>query len=581
MLTPEILADYLDGLMPAERRAALEAACAEEPDAFRELADQVQLDAALRVVFDARENHERVKRSILAVVGGASHGEMKSRVILATHPSEKIARFPVRRIAAWAGLAAAACIALLLWFTADSRVAHLVGAAGNVAVMRDGREMLPWKNFPLRGGDDLRVNDRATLTYSDGTRLDLAPNSHLKIVSASHAPLADSSKRLLLNDGEISAEISKQPPSHPFVIETPHAQLTVVGTRFSLRTDSEKTRLDVTEGAVRFNGGGGEVLVRAGEFAVAAPGVVPRVASSRRQGNKRDPWQWPFSPASPWNRPLGDGAHFEPVDFPNAQVPSFPIGIRWRTILVAEPPVRTRPVFLDGKHVADFSLPRHIEEKRFDDDVLCVVDSQRQAAAELSRLTPGPQEGIAVRRFVKVDVRGSGVAPDGAGLGEYGGAAMAGVVRRGELAAGVRHAIAIAFNRAALNRAGADGRPFVWPASAASPDASAKFSGRGNVFIGSLLAIPPGVDITKLGFGDSGPAFELARALQDYGAYVVANCEWQRMHFYISDNEAPKEALDFALERLASELRVVTNNTPQTPGGGGKPRREPAPDIVE
>ena len=39
--------------------------------------------------------------------------------------------------------------------------------------------------------------------------------------------------------------------------------------------------------------------------------------------------------------------------------------------------------------------------------------------------------------------------------------------------------------------------------------------------MGSLLAIPPDIDITQIGVGSSGPAFEIARALQDYGAYIV------------------------------------------------------------
>jgi len=35
-----------------------------------------------------------------------------------------------------------------------------------------------------------------------------------------------------------------------------------------------------------------------------------------------------------------------------------------------------------------------------------------------------------------------------------------------------------------------------------------------------------------------------------------------------------------ALNRLVPLLQVVRNNTPQTPGGGGTPRREPAPELV-
>jgi len=35
-----------------------------------------------------------------------------------------------------------------------------------------------------------------------------------------------------------------------------------------------------------------------------------------------------------------------------------------------------------------------------------------------------------------------------------------------------------------------------------------------------------------------------------------------------------------AFNRLVPLLQVVVNNTPETPGGGGTPRRTPAPELV-
>jgi hypothetical protein len=184
---------------------------------------------------------------------------------------------------------------------------------------------------------------------------------------------------------------------------------------------------------------------------------------------------------------------------------------------------------------------------------------------------------VTVQKIQTIDLQSSGFAPDGNGLARHGGSGFGGALRRGELREGIHHALAIAYNRSGLNQRGPGGKPFVWPASQLDPTASAQLSATGNVYVGSLLAIPPDVDIAQLGFGKEGPAFELARVLQDYGAYVVESCDTQWMNFYSTDADLSAEKVVPMLERLARELQVVTNNTPATPGGGGKRRGTAAP----
>jgi hypothetical protein len=139
--------------------------------------------------------------------------------------------------------------------------------------------------------------------------------------------------------------------------------------------------------------------------------------------------------------------------------------------------------------------------------------------------------------------------------------------------------LAISFNRTELNQRAPSGKAFIWPATAIDPEASAQFGTTGNVFVGSLLAIPPDIDITQLDFGKTGPAVELARALQDYGAYVIESCDSQWMNFYISDGDFSAEQLRPILQRLGSKLQVVANNTLATPGGGGKAHRATVPQL--
>jgi hypothetical protein len=99
----------------------------------------------------------------------------------------------------------------------------------------------------------------------------------------------------------------------------------------------------------------------------------------------------------------------------------------------------------------------------------------------------------------------------------------------------------------------------------------------GNLQPGALLALPPSVDIARLGLSASG--CELAHALQDYGVYLT-QIGGEPFSLFAEDGGLPPAAeLDAALNRLLPLLQMVTNNTPETSGGGGAPRRPPAPMI--
>ena len=83
------------------------------------------------------------------------------------------------------------------------------------------------------------------------------------------------------------------------------------------------------------------------------------------------------------------------------------------------------------------------------------------------------------------------------------------------------------------------------------------------------------MDIRKLA-GDSGAGYEIARAMQDYGVYVTGTIGFP--FALLTDSSLPNSpSIDALLNQLVPLLRVVSNNTPQTPGGGGEPRRPSAP----
>ena len=99
--------------------------------------------------------------------------------------------------------------------------------------------------------------------------------------------------------------------------------------------------------------------------------------------------------------------------------------------------------------------------------------------------------------------------------------------------------------------------------------------------MGSLLAIPPSVDLATIGIASSGPAFEVAKALQNYGAYVT-DAAGANLVFYVEPSARGEVPDDFEsqLAKAVAFLRVVANNGPRSVGGGGSPRRPLAPPLV-
>ncbi|HVE40580.1 MAG TPA: FecR domain-containing protein [Planctomycetota bacterium] len=128
----------------------------------------------------------------------------------------------------------------------------------------------------LRAGDALETAGAAALSfrYPDGTLIEAQPDTSLADASSDGRP----GKTLRLSRGSIAAQVATQPPGTPFVIQTPQATATVVGTALSLSVTPTATRLDVREGRVRLSrkSDNKSADVAAGQFAVAGPGAEPR-----------------------------------------------------------------------------------------------------------------------------------------------------------------------------------------------------------------------------------------------------------------------------------------------------------------
>lgn len=208
----DLIRKHLHGLATAEELRELDALLASSPEAADAYARASRLDLGLR-------RHYRVESAVTSI------------------------RHQVRR-GRWRRLALIAA-ALLLCAIPLVRFAF-------------PREPLAFKGTsPLYADDqvdgpaDIRLaDDSAGLRLSEGASL----------VIEAPAP----GKRAFLKKGRLSARVDRQ--SDPFVIRTPHARATVLGTRFTLSV-SDGTRLEVTQGKVNLARGAEKIDVAADEVA--------------------------------------------------------------------------------------------------------------------------------------------------------------------------------------------------------------------------------------------------------------------------------------------------------------------------
>ena len=615
----ELLSDYLDDALDAENRARVEAQVAGDDDALRYVAGQRRLDRALRSLLRPEDEHARVRQSILATVQGASLAGIKARVLETTTVREPrvsilgtLFKFPQPRghIAWLVGLAAAAAVVLGLWLWLPqpagplTALARLAEVRGRIVVGRAGRALEVGEGFVLRPGDVLSVGDRASATavYPDATRLEFSAGARAAFGDDQRA-----GKQIELAAGTLSARVSKQPANSPMVVRTPHASATVIGTRFVLRVEPARTRLEVEEGLVRLTrtSDSRSADVAAGQFAEAGNNV-DLVAGPLRQEraptaelSARDPAFWPFVADSPWNHPVGSGALFVEHTSPVLDLSAGGTINRrgqGRPVFVAKPGDPVRRIF--KRSVVEPLATLRIPANAMPDDspyaFLNLIDKEHCFVYEMNGVGRREDGDIEASQCFRVDLRGAGVPPEQMGANVSGIPSLAGTIRKGELAAGIRHALACIVLQAVLNRNGPNGHAFVWPAGIAPTDPkwTRMLSATGNLHLGTLLAIPPSVDIAAIGVGDSGPAFEIARALQDYGVYISGAFEGKlfpkaekkpHIGFWIEPTatEELPENIDAQLAPIIRHLKVIANNGPASIGGGGVPRRPLAPNFTE
>jgi ferric-dicitrate binding protein FerR (iron transport regulator) len=155
-------------------------------------------------------------------------------------------------------------------------VAYLKQTQGEVFLFTQS----PQDRVPARPGMHVFENQglltegsrsRAVLEYPDTTRLEIGPATVIRHLAD---PKDRARKHVRLETGHVEADVVKQPAGRSMLLSTAEAEVSVLGTRFTLLAEGGATRVQVEEGAVEFRRvkEGGSIVVRSGFYAVAAPG---------------------------------------------------------------------------------------------------------------------------------------------------------------------------------------------------------------------------------------------------------------------------------------------------------------------
>jgi len=120
--------------------------------------------------------------------------------------------------------------------------------AGDVSVVTaTGESRSVSSTTSIQPGDTVRTRGpqgSAALIYADGTRLTLVGDTSLTCKDRG-------GKSVVVHHGTLAASVQPQPESNPMVLETPAAQVRVLGTEFLVEISANQTDLSVTEGRVR------------------------------------------------------------------------------------------------------------------------------------------------------------------------------------------------------------------------------------------------------------------------------------------------------------------------------------------
>ncbi len=259
----------------------------------------------------------------------------------------------------------------------------------------------------------------------------------------------------------------------------------------------------------------------------------------------RDPLTWPFSRDSIWNLPIGASAVYVPGNIKKPTAYGMTTDV---DVLVLTPNAPSTPVYYNGdawnggsrcsaQGGVLFSAPIPTNfvvpgagsgnpdgtTPNYATAILAADGHTLIQGQPMARCTAGGTATIMWSQQNE-DLLGTGNS------GAHGGSmlsSLGGTIRLGELVPGgaIRHALKVNLNGGDDYYYG-NTQGFRWPATTADSGASGAYRGSVPALrMGSLLALPPSVDVNAMGL-ETNAAKIVAHAFQDYGGYTVDDAAW-------------------------------------------------------
>ncbi len=168
-------------------------------------------------------------------------------------------------------------VGVVQYLPANSRqVAVVEAAVGDVKVTRGAESLAVTPGLVISTGDTIAVADNSSLRLKYGNNLQRNTWTYVNVAGGSQIQIdADpktQAKRVVIERGDLFADVAAQRQGAPMIFTTPHALATVLGTQLRLVVEGDATRLDVTEGVVQFThkSAGKSYAVEARKFGVAS-----------------------------------------------------------------------------------------------------------------------------------------------------------------------------------------------------------------------------------------------------------------------------------------------------------------------
>jgi hypothetical protein len=295
----ELVSGYLDASRSREQEAQL-LEFLREPRCQERFLELLRLESEIASLLAAPVADDMMAALVLQNIGEGLAGEeafpatagplVPPRLVFPS-PSRRLA-FP--RWVWWLGGVAAAVLLVAVFFWRQRSGFALPPLAARLTQTRERAFVFGADGYwrPAQSGQEVRVGEGivtvgdgsgASIQYADGSRLEMGPNTLLtQVVEPAQRGRRgeEPDKRVVLMEGVLEFRAVEQPPGHPMIVRTPHAEVVVRGTRFTLESETDATALRVRQGAAQFarRDRPRSIEVEAGYSPVAEPGAEQFVA---------------------------------------------------------------------------------------------------------------------------------------------------------------------------------------------------------------------------------------------------------------------------------------------------------------